>query len=136
MSAQYLPRPAARGLGDLELRALLGDDQVALQHDADREAQHVAVRGGDHRLPVHRLGQKVGGMRAAALRTAELQELLAAAQLALLDVGAAREGAAVAAQDGDLRLVVGVEAMQRIAQRADQLVAEGVELLRAIRASA
>ena len=29
-------------------------------------------------------------------------------------------------------VVVGVEAMQRIAQRADQLVAEGVELLRAV----
>ena len=63
-------------------------------------------------------------MRAAALRPAELQEFLAAAQLALLHVGAAREGAAVAAQDGDVRLVVGIEAMQRIAQHADQLVAK------------
>ena len=71
-------------------------------------------------------------MRAAALRPAELQELLAAAQLALLHVGAAREGAAGAAQDGDLRRLVGVEAVQRVAQRADQLVAEGIELLRAV----
>src|SRR5260370_34858584 len=124
--------PAARGFGALELRALFGDDQVALQHDADGEAQPVAVRGGDHRLPVDRLGQQVGRMRAPALRPAELQEFLTAAQLALLDVGAAREGAAGAVQDGDLCLVVGVEAMQRVAQHADQLVAEGVELLRAI----
>src|SRR6266851_1486377 len=122
----------ARGFGDLELRALFGDDQVALQHDADGEAQHVAVRGGDHRLPVDRLGQQVGGMRAPALRPAELQEFLAAAQLALLDVGAAREGTARTVQDGDVRLVVGVEAVQRIAQHADQFVAEGVELLRAV----
>ena len=35
-------------------------------------------------------------------------------------------------QDGDVRLVLGVEAMQRIAQRAHELVAEGVELLRTI----
>ena len=71
-------------------------------------------------------------MRAAALRPAELEKLLAAAQLALLHVGAAREGAAGAAQDGDVRGLVGVEAMQRIAQRADQLVAEGIEFLRAV----
>ncbi len=71
-------------------------------------------------------------MRAAALRAAELQELLAAAQLALLHVGAAREGAAVAAQDGDMRRLVGVEAVQRLAQRADQLIREGVQFLRAI----
>src|ERR1700730_3185911 len=123
---------AARGFGDLELRALFGDDQVALQHDADGEAQHVAVRGGDHRLPVDRLGQQVGGMRAPALRPAELQELLATTQLALLDVGAARESAARAMQDGDVRLVLGVEAVQRIAQCAHEFVAEGVELLRPV----
>jgi hypothetical protein len=40
----------------------------------------------------------------------------------LLHVGAAREGAAVAAQDGDVRLIVGVEAVERVAQYADQLV--------------
>ena len=44
---------AARGLGDLELGALLRDDQVALEDDTNREAEHVAVRRGDHRLPVH-----------------------------------------------------------------------------------
>jgi hypothetical protein len=55
-------------------------------------------------------------VRAAALRTAELEELLATAQLALLHVGAAREGAAGAAQDRDLRRLVGVEAVQRLAQ--------------------
>src|SRR5579883_1591694 len=123
---------AARGLGDLETRALLGHDQVALQHDADRKAEHVAVRRGDHRLPVHRLGQQVGRVRAAALRAAQPQELLAAPELALLHVGAAREGAAVAAQDRDVGLVVHVEAMQRLAQDADQLVRKGVELLRPV----
>ena len=53
-------------------------------------------------------------MRAASLRSAEPEEFLAAAQLALLHVGAAREGAAAAVQDGDLRRVVHVEAMQRV----------------------
>jgi len=56
-------------------------------------------------------------MGAPALRAAELQELLAAAQLALLDVGAAGKGAAAAADDGDLRLFLGIEAMQRIEAR-------------------
>ena len=42
---------------------------------------------------------------AAALRTAQPQELLAAAQLALLHVGAGREGTSAAREDRDLRRV-------------------------------
>src|SRR5471032_3570440 len=71
-------------------------------------------------------------MRAASLRTAQFQELLARAELALPYVGAARKGAAVAAQDRNLRFVVHVKAMQLRAQRAHQLIAESVELLRPI----
>src|SRR5437899_12003649 len=71
-------------------------------------------------------------MRAAALRSTEPQELLAAAQLALLYVGATGKGAAIAAQDGDMRLLVAIEAVQRVAQRTHQFVAEGVQLLRSI----
>src|SRR5882672_10501647 len=71
-------------------------------------------------------------MRAPALRPTQLQKFLAAAKLALLDVGAAGKGAAASVQDRDMRFVVRVEAMERFAQRADQFVAEGVQLLRAI----
>ena len=71
-------------------------------------------------------------MGAPPLRPAQPQELLAAAQLALLHVGAAREGAAAARDDRDLRLVLHVEPVQRVRERADQFVVEGVQLVRAI----
>ena len=53
-------------------------------------------------------------MGAEALRAAQALELLALAQLALLHVGAAGEGAAAAVDDGHLGLGVGVEAAQRV----------------------
>ena len=55
---------AARGFGHLEFGARGGDDQVAFEHDAEREAHRIAVRRGDHGLPVDRPGQKVAGIGA------------------------------------------------------------------------
>ena len=100
---------AARGLGQMEFRSGLGDDQVAVQHHAQSEAENVAVDGGDDRLPVDRLHQQIAGVGAVALRAAQTLELLAGAKLALVHVGAAAKRPAAAAQDRDMRLGVGVE---------------------------
>ena len=71
---------------------------------------------GDDRLPVDRAGQQIGRIGAPALRPAELFEFVAAAQLALAHIGAARKGAALAVQDRDLGFVVEVEAAQRVGE--------------------
>jgi hypothetical protein len=60
------------------------------------------------------------------------QELLPLAQLPLVHIGAAGKGAAIAADDRDLRLRVEIEAAQRIRQMPHQFVAEGVEALRPV----
>ena len=119
----------ARGLGNLKLGPGLGDDQVAFEHDAERQPHRIAVRRGDDRLPIDRAGQQIGGIGAPALRPAMLQKLLAAPQLALMHIRTARKGAAGAADDRDLRFRVEVEAAQRIGQVAHQIVAERVEFL-------
>ena len=85
------------------------------------------MRCCDHRLPVDRAGQQITRVGTPALRSAERLELLAFAQLALMHVGAARKGAAVAADDRDVRLRVEVEAPKRVRQMPHQLVAEGIE---------
>ena len=122
----------ARCLGHLELGPGLGDDQVAFQHDPKCQAHRVAVRRGNDRLPVDRSGQQIGGIGAPALRPAMLQELLSAAQLTLMHIGAARKGAAGAADDRDLRFRIEIEAAQRIRQMPHQIVAEGVEPIRPV----
>ena len=50
---------AARGFGHLEFGARGGDNQVAFEDDAEREAHRIAVRCGDDRLPIDRSGQEV-----------------------------------------------------------------------------
>ena len=94
---------ATRCLGDLEFRAGFGDDEIAVERDIDRHAEHVAVHGGHDRLPVHRACQDIAGAGALARRAAEPLEFLTAAQLPLLHVGAAGERAAGTAQDRDER---------------------------------
>src|SRR5262252_7430157 len=80
---------ASRSLGDLEFGARGGDDQVAFEHDAERQAHRITVRRGDDRFPIDRASQQITGIGAPALRAAMFQELFAPAQLALLHVGAA-----------------------------------------------
>ena len=63
-----------------------------------------------------------------------LQEFFAPAQLPLMHIGAARKGAAVAANDRDLRLGVEVEMPERVGQMAHQLVAEGIQPVRPVQA--
>src|SRR5215469_702875 len=63
-----------------------------------------------------------------------LEEFLTSAQLALMHIGAAREGASIAANHRDLRLGVEVEAAQRVRQVPHQIVIEGVQLLRPVEA--
>src|SRR5208283_1161767 len=123
---------AARGLGHLELGAGFGNDQVAFQHDAECEAQRIAVRCSDNRLPVDRADQQIARISAPALRSAERLELFALAQLTLVHVRTAGKSAALAADDRDLRLGVEIETPQRVHQVPDQLVAERVELLRPV----
>jgi hypothetical protein len=107
----------ARGLGHLEARSGLGDDHLALEHHAEAEADRETVRRGDHRLPVDRPREEVGRVGAPALRAAVLLQVFVAAQLALVHVGAAREGAAVAAQHRHVGGLVDVELVQHAASR-------------------
>src|SRR5215469_521169 len=90
------------------------------------------MRCRDDRLPVDRPRQQIAGIGAPALRATVLFEFLARAKLALLHVGAAGEGAAVAADDRDLRLPIEVETAQRDCQMPHQIFAEGVELFRPV----
>src|SRR5262249_9550433 len=83
-------------------------------------------------LPVDRPGEQIAGVGAEPLRPAEPLELLALAELALMDVGAAGEGATATAQDRHVGVGVRVEAAERLVQGHDQLVAEGVELFRPV----
>src|SRR5690606_10769481 len=63
---------------------------------------------------------------------AEPLELLARAQLTLLDVGPAGECPPIADDDGDMGFGIQVEAMQRVVERQHHLVGEGVELRRPV----
>ena len=61
-----------------------------------------------------------------------LAQLFDRAHLSLLDVGAAAEGPAGAAEDPDLRVVVVVEREQRLAQLLDHVVVQRIEHFGAI----
>jgi len=120
---------ASRRLGHLEFGAGGGDDQIALEDDAERQAHRIAVRCRDDRLPIDRAGKQIAGVGAPALRPAVLLEFLALAELTLVHIGAARKGPPVAADDRDLRLRVEVEAAQRVGEMPHEVVAESVESL-------
>ena len=50
---------AARGFGHLEFGARGGDNQVAFEDDAEREADRIAVRCGNDRLPIDPIGARL-----------------------------------------------------------------------------
>src|SRR3954447_8417621 len=103
------------------------DQVVAVQRRTQRVAEAVAVHRGDHRLPVHALGKRLALGRPPTRRA-----LVHGALEAVVHVAAARERRALPEQDADLRIVIGVEAPQRLDQRGEVLVAQRVVLLRSV----
>ena len=59
------------------------------------------------------------------------KEFLAPAQLPLMDIGAARKGAAGAGNDRDLGFRIEIKTAQRVRQMTDEIIAERIELFRA-----
>ena len=98
----------------------------------EAEADGETMRRGDDRLPIDGAGEQVGGVRAPALGTAVLFQIFLAAQLALMNVRTAGEGAAGAVKNCHVRLLVNVELMQDGGEPHDHKVVEGVQLLRAV----
>src|SRR5262249_17245348 len=119
-------------LGDEELRALLSDDHLAHQGDVEAAADGVSVDGRDHRLPVAETLEGLLDVGPAALRAAQLGQLLLGAHLALLDVGAPAEGGPLATDDPDHRPGVLVELEDHVAEPSEEVVVERVEDLGAV----
>src|SRR5215472_1210076 len=113
-----------------ETSARRGDNQVTFEHDSQGKPHRITVRRSDHRLPVDRPRQQIGGIGAPALRAAMMLEFLALPELALMNVGAAGKRAATSADDRYLRLRVEVKTPQRMRQMPHQIVAKGVQPVR------
>src|SRR5215469_14425854 len=102
----------AAGLGHLQPSPLLGHNQIAFQQQAESQAHDIAVRGRYNRFPIDRASQKVRRVCVRRLRSAEPLELLTRAQLALLNVSAAGEGAPTSTQNRNIRGRVDIKSSQ------------------------
>ncbi len=111
-----------RDLGETELGALAGDDEVAGRDQGQGEPETVAVDRGDHGLPD--LHAALEGSKAGDLpeRTPGLAGRAA-------QVGAGAERAARAGDDGHVGLFVLAESQPGVIEILAQLAVDGVERL-------
>src|SRR5262249_12092468 len=129
---QKAPEPRAtkpaRSLRYLEARVDISNDQIALERHAKPESHDRAVDGGDHRLPIHSAHEQIAGMCVRLLWPAQAPQLCRLPQLPLVDVGAAGEGLAGAAENCDDRLAVLIECRKSAAQSSDEVCIECIAL--------
>jgi hypothetical protein len=114
-----------------EVGALSHEDDVGQRHQAAPEPDRRSVHRGDH-------GDAAGHHARDDLPPVE-EALLAQGVVAdelvdVVEVAARREGAAVAGEDGDPCVEVGVQLREETGQRAVELMVGGVELVGSVQA--
>ena len=113
-------------LGRAEPGALLGDDQVARERDAERAGEHVPVRGDDRRLS--ELAERDEDLREEARREVLVRGRRVGRETA--EVAAGREHLLVrGGEDDDADVVVRLRVRERREQLGEQRVGERVARL-------
>ena len=116
--APILRRPqAARGLGNLDLRAFLHHDQITFQNNTDGQAHDITMRRGDNRFPIHRLYQQVRRISTKPLGSAQTFKFFTRSELPLQYVSARGKRSTFTRDDGEMRFRFGVKTPQGVVQR-------------------